>query len=178
METRKQSRFAIATVLLKLAVFTALVPGTMTVWVPIFLLLPRIHHHNFSVNLDETSAVLLIALGAGGCFWRAFDFAFKGEGTPAPSDPPKVLVIQGFYKYTRNSMYVSVLMILVGESLLFSSEWLLGYAAAIALGVHLFVELYEEPTLQGKMGAACSEYCQAVPTWILQAGQVRGKDAI
>lgn len=178
METTKQSRHAIVTNLLKLAVFTALVPGTVTVWAPVFLLLPRIHHRSPSMNLSGVSALLVIALAAGGYFWCALDFAFKGQGTPAPVDPPKVLVIQGLYKYTRNPMYVSVLMVLVGESLLFESTWLLGYAAAFALGFHSFVVLYEEPTLRRRMGAAYVQYCRKVPRWILHVGRPRDKDAI
>jgi len=178
MVTDKQSRIWIAAILLKLAVFTALVPGTVTVWMPVFLLLPRIHHHNFCMSLSGLSALLLIMLGAGGYFWCALDFAFKGEGTPAPIDPPKVLVVQGLYKYTRNPMYVSVLMILVGESLLFESAWFLGYAAAVAFGFHAFVVLYEEPALQRKMGAAYAQYCREAPRWILPAGRARHKDAI
>jgi protein-S-isoprenylcysteine O-methyltransferase Ste14 len=178
METAKQSRLALVTTLLKLAVFTVLVPGTVTLWVPLFLLLPRVHHHSFSVNLGGISALLIIALGTSGYFWCALDFARKGQGTPAPVDPPKVLVVQGLYKCTRNPMYVSVLSILLGESLLFESAWLLGYAAAVTVAFHSFVVFYEEPILRRKMGAAYVQYCREVPRWILGVRRARGRDAI
>jgi protein-S-isoprenylcysteine O-methyltransferase Ste14 len=178
IETMDESQFTIATRLLKLTLFTVLVPGTVTLWVPAFLLLPRIHHRKFSTSLGGVLALLFVAVGASGYFWCALDFAFKGEGTPAPIDPPKHLVAKGLYKYSRNPMYESVLMILIGENLLFESGLLLGYAAAVALGFHAFVVFYEERTLQRKMGAAYLQYCREVPRWGLRVRRAREKDAI
>jgi protein-S-isoprenylcysteine O-methyltransferase Ste14 len=37
--------------------------------------------------------------------------------------------------------------------------------AAVALGVHLFVVFYEEPTLRGKFGAPYEEYRRNVRRW-------------
>jgi len=37
--------------------------------------------------------------------------------------------------------------------------------AAVAVGVHLFVVLYEEPILRKKFGAAYLDYCQNVRRW-------------
>jgi protein-S-isoprenylcysteine O-methyltransferase Ste14 len=37
--------------------------------------------------------------------------------------------------------------------------------AAVALGVHLFVIFYEEPTLRGKFGADYEDYCRNVRRW-------------
>jgi protein-S-isoprenylcysteine O-methyltransferase Ste14 len=36
---------------------------------------------------------------------------------------------------------------------------------AVALGVHLFVVFYEEPTLRGKFGADYEEYFRSVGRW-------------
>ena len=38
-------------------------------------------------------------------------------------------------------------------------------ALLVALGVHLFVVFYEEPTLRKKFGAEYEEYCRNVPRW-------------
>jgi protein-S-isoprenylcysteine O-methyltransferase Ste14 len=38
-------------------------------------------------------------------------------------------------------------------------------AAAVALGVHLFVVFYEEPTLRKKFGEDYIEYCRNVRRW-------------
>ena len=39
-------------------------------------------------------------------------------------------------------------------------------AAAVVLGVFLFVRLYEEPTLRRMFGAQYEEYCRNVRRWI------------
>ena len=63
-------------------------------------------------------------------------------------------------------MYASLVLILLGESLLFKSWRLLGYASAIWIGVHLIVILYEEQVLAKKFGASYEQYCKEVPRWI------------
>ena len=42
------------------------------------------------------------------CFAR---FALEGRGTPAPVAQTEVLVASGLYRFVRNPMYVSVLII-------------------------------------------------------------------
>jgi protein-S-isoprenylcysteine O-methyltransferase Ste14 len=42
---------------------------------------------------------------------------------------------------------------------------LIAAVAAVALGVHLFVLFYEEPTLRKKFGADYEEYCRNVRRW-------------
>jgi len=36
----------------------------------------------------------------------------------------------------------------------------------VVLGIALFVQLYEEPTLRRMFGAQYEEYCRNVPRWI------------
>ena len=152
--------------LLKLLVFTAAVPGTVTVWLPLFYIFPALRHRPVAWNGSALGGLIPIALGTAGYLWCALDFAFAGKGTPAPIDPPKVLVARGLYKFSRNPMYLSVLLVLAGESLFFWSARLLGYAAWVAVGFHLFVYFYEEPNLKRRMGAEYSQYLADVPRWI------------
>jgi protein-S-isoprenylcysteine O-methyltransferase Ste14 len=97
------------------------------------------------------------------CFWN---FTFKGRGTPVPTDPPKELVTTGPYHYVRNPIYVGVLLIFWGHFLWFGHWALLIYTVSAFVGVHLFVVLYEEPTLKRKFGAAYEDYLKQVPRWI------------
>lgn len=97
------------------------------------------------------------------CFW---DFTFKGRGTPLPTDPPKELVTTGPYHYVRNPIYVGVMSIFLGHFLWFGYWAVLIYAVLAFAGVHLFVVLYEEPTLKQKFGAAYEDYLKRVPRWI------------
>ena len=135
MENRNGGDPPFVFTLLKLALFTLLVPGTVTVWLPLFVLYPMIRHQAIEWNAAAAGAILVIAIGVAGYLWTALDFAIYGKGTPAPIDMPKVLVVHGLYRFTRNPMYISVLCVLLGESLLFYSSALLGYAAIVVGGV-------------------------------------------
>ena len=106
------------------------------------------------------------------CVW---DFGWTGSGTPAPVAPPKRLVVVGFYRYVRNPMYVGFAAGWIGLWVLFghANPAPIAAVAAVALGVHLFVVFYEEPTLRQKFGAEYEEYCRNVCRWWLR---VRGWD--
>ena len=97
------------------------------------------------------------------CFW---DFTMQGRGTPLPADPPRKLIISGFYRYVRNPIYVGVVLIFLGHFLWFGYWALLMYAIVSFLGVHAFVVLYEEPTLKRKFGPSYEDYLKRVPRWI------------
>jgi protein-S-isoprenylcysteine O-methyltransferase Ste14 len=97
------------------------------------------------------------------CFW---DFTFRGRGTPLPADPPKALVVTGFYRYVRNPIYVGALLIFITHFLWFGYWNLLLYALISFMGVHLFIIAFEEPNLKIKFGTAYEEYCKSVPRWI------------
>lgn len=120
-------------------------------------------------DLNAVGAIgcLLIAGGIALYFACAFwGFALRGEGTPAPIDPPKNLVVVGPYRVVRNPMYRSVASVILGEALVFHSRALAELAGALFAGTILFVLLYEEPALQRKFGAEYEDYCRRVPRWL------------
>lgn len=98
------------------------------------------------------------------CVW---DFGYVGRGTPAPIVPPHRLVVVGFYRYVRNPMYVGFAMGWISLWIVFGHAHLAAIliVAAVALGVHLFVVFYEEPTLHGKFDGAYDEYRHNVRRW-------------
>jgi len=96
------------------------------------------------------------------CIWG---FAFYGKGTLAPIDPPKTLVVYGPYNYTRNPMYLSVIGILVSETILFKSIYLPIYMLILFSMFHIFITFYEEPKLRELFGESYERYFQSVPRW-------------
>lgn len=108
----------------------------------------------------------LMALGASSLVWCIVLFAREGRGTLAPVDPPRFVVRGGPYRRVRNPMYVSILVLLAGESILFESWAVAAWAAFMAVAWHLFVVFYEEPTLVRLFGDAYRDYRRAVPRWI------------
>ena len=108
-------------------------------------------------GLDTFSnPVGLIPLGTGiACLlWCVVEFYRAGRGTLAPWAPPRALVVTGLYRYSRNPMYVAVLLILLGWAIGFRSWMLASYAAMIAIAFHLRVVLNEEPFLARTHGEA------------------------
>ena len=151
---------------LKTLIFTVVVPGTVTVWIPYSLLPSRSEPFSVDFGVFRFLGLVPILLGALIYFWCAWDFTFTGRGTPAPIDPPKELVVRGLYRHVRNPMYVGVSLVIFGEFVLFEATILLVYAVLLLLGFHLFIVFYEEPTLRQKFGKLYDQYCQAVPRWI------------
>ena len=98
------------------------------------------------------------------CVW---DFGWTGHGTPAPMAPPQRLVVVGFYRYVRNPMYVGFAAGWIGLWVVFGhpDPRLIAAVVMVALAVHLFVVLYEEPTLRKKFGADYEDYCRNVRRW-------------
>lgn len=149
----------------KVAVFTVCVPGAVLFYVPFKLVLKNaapIHYPNSALAI---LGMALMLLGAAVYFRCAWDFAVVGLGTPAPLDPPKRLVVSGFYRWTRNPMFLGVILILVAEALCFPSRELSIYIGCVALIFHLFVVFHEEPSLNAKFPYSYAAYCRAVPRW-------------
>jgi protein-S-isoprenylcysteine O-methyltransferase Ste14 len=92
-------------------------------------------------------------------------FAVQGLGTPSPVMPTRTLVVSGPYRHVRNPMYLAVLAFVVGQGLRFGHAVLLQYAAALWMLFHLFVVVYEEPTLSRQWGASYDRYREHVRRW-------------
>ena len=148
---------------LKSLLFLIVAPGMVAGYIPPALLRkgPQIET-GFLAYL----AFPLWIIGGVILLWSFWNFLVEGRGTPAPIDPPKELVAVGFYRYVRNPMYVGVLLILIGHFLWFGFWLLLAYTVLAFIATHLFVTLYEEPTLKRKFGAGYEEYLKKVPRWI------------
>ena len=101
-------------------------------------------------------AVLLSAFGR---------FVWEGIGTPAPVAPTVKLVVGGLYRYVRNSMYLAVAAVILGQAAILGRWILLGYAVVFGATVWAFVRWYEEPILRRRFGAEYEEYRRVVPAW-------------
>ncbi len=78
---------------------------------------------------------------------------------------PKTLVVRGLYRYVRNPMYVGVLLVIVGWTILIRSPAVAAYGASVALAFHLFVVFVEEPMLRAQFGESYGAYCRSVYRW-------------
>jgi protein-S-isoprenylcysteine O-methyltransferase Ste14 len=161
MAERASARAVVGTV-----VFAVVVPGTAIGLVPWLLTGWQLAPPFLGNAASRALGIGLILVAAPIFLDFLARFALEGRGTPAPIAPTERLVVGGPFRYVRNPGYVCVVAIVVGQALLFGSAALLAYAALLAAGFHLFVLLYEEPTLRRSFGAEYEDYCRRVPRWI------------
>ena len=153
--------------LLRHAFAIAVLPFTVTVLVPIWLA------RRYSVSLsfpDSFFGSLSVAVGLASlaigvtlfvaCLRR---FAGEGQGTLAPWDPPRELVVTGPYRWVRNPMISGVVGVLLGEAFLLRSLPHFGWALLFA-GINLvYIPFLEEPDLRRRFGDSYARYCANVP---------------
>jgi protein-S-isoprenylcysteine O-methyltransferase Ste14 len=155
-------------VLLRHVVAITVLPFMVTVIIPMWITA------RYETSVMPGAAVMLlrvmgiITIGIG-LFLFAHSvgrFATEGEGTLAPWDPPRKLVVRGPYRFVRNPMISGVLLILFGEAMFLHSPalgvWALTFFALNAV----VIPLIEEPQLRDRFGAAYIEYCNNVPRLI------------
>ena len=83
-----------------------------------------------------------------------------------PLAPTQRLVVNGFNRYVRNPMYVGLLIVILGQALLFGSLTLVLYAICLWIITASFVRWYEEPTLARTYGSEYEVYRRNVPAWL------------
>jgi non-heme chloroperoxidase len=130
------------------------------------------------MGLQQIAALMTTVAGALitiACVWT---FVVVGRGTPAPFDPPRRLVARGPYAVIRNPMYVGAALAMSGAAMYYGSWALMGYVALFLFVTHLFVLIYEEPTLRATFGDAYAAYCADVGRWLPRLAQRRAWFAI
>jgi len=143
-----------------LLAFLAL-PGIVAFGVPVAWLVA-----SSPTKLVQPLGLVPLICGTVGLLWCVRDFYLSGKGTLAPWAPPVDLVVVGLYRYTRNPMYVSVTLILLGWAVSFGLPGLFTYTIIVAVAFHLRVVLGEEPWLARTHGTQWREYSRRVPRWL------------
>ena len=103
-------------------------------------------------------------------FWLAIRtmrlFVHEGQGTPAPWDPPRKFVVSGPYRYLRNPMLLSVIVLILAEAVALNSPCLLGWAVVFLVLNTVYFVFVEEPGLVRRFGDDYLHYKSAVPRWM------------
>jgi len=148
------------------AIFLVIAPRIVAGYVPWRIC--RWHHGGppLGISLFRFFGVLLIAAGLPILLDSFARFALQGLGTPAPVFPTRHLVVSGLFRYVRNPMHVAVVSLILGQGLFFGSVRVLEYGITVWMLFHLFVLIYEEPTLRKTYGPQYEQFCANVPRWI------------
>ncbi len=150
--------------------FVLVLPGTVMIYLPWALTGFQSQEPLLGTSLTRVAGVLVLIAAIPLFLEFLWRFVEEGHGTPAPIAPTEKLVVGGTFRRVRNPGYVAVVGILLGEALVLGSVVLLAYAAGIWLIFHLFVLLYEEPTLRRQFGTEYEAYCRRVPRWLPRLG--------
>jgi protein-S-isoprenylcysteine O-methyltransferase Ste14 len=109
---------------------------------------------------------VIAAVGALVALWCIGAFTLVGRGTPAPFDAPREFVGVGPYRYVRNPMYLGAAAVIAGAGLMLRSPAAAGVAVFFLALAHLFVLVYEEPTLDSRFGESYRRYKASVNRWL------------
>ncbi len=149
-----------------------LLPGIVTIVVP-GILIRSAGIANFGWSLPPplnlappTGGFLLLGLGLVLMVQTIGLFVRVGEGTLAPWDPTRKLVVRGIYRHVRNPMINGVFCILLGEAALAGSLPLLDWFCFFLLVNLIYIPLLEEPGLARRFGEDYRRYKENVPRWI------------
>ena len=151
-------------------VFTALVPAVVAFFVPMTLYSGKQPQEGI-----WRAGWMFIVVGALIYLLCLLQFLAAG-GTPAIffarhlrffiGEEPSGLVSGGLYRFSRNPMYVGVLLVVFGQALLFASRKVAIYGAGLWVFFHLIIILVEEPHLRATRGQSYEQYSRAVPRWL------------
>ncbi len=152
------------------ALFSLILPITIAFILPLLIII-GFHNQLLTFNSALNGAMLaigtfLIVLGIGFVVYTNKAFLRIGKGTLAPWDPPKKLVVAGAYRFVRNPMISGVLMIVLGEALIFSSIELFVLFLLFFIVNHLYFVYFEEPGLMKRFGEDYVVYKKNVPRWV------------
>jgi len=152
-------------VLVRAITYAALFIGFVLVFLPAQVLSGAGVARPARFGAPQLAGLIVGAAGAAVAVWCIVTFAFLGRGTPAPFDPPRRLVVRGPYRYVRNPMYLGAGLALAGAALFYEAGTLWAYTGGFLVLTHLFVVLYEEPTLRRTFGENYETYCRQVRRW-------------
>ena len=105
--------------------------------------------------------VLALALVA----WAIVTITRAGSNVPT-NLPTTTIVESGPYRFTRNPIYLGMLLGLIGLAIVFDNLWLLLMLVPFALVIRYGVVAREEAYLERKFGDAYRRYCARVRRWL------------
>lgn len=105
----------------------------------------------------------LVVLGSVFALWATLAQLRAGKGTPMPLIATQKLVVQKPYSYCRNPIYLGVIALFMGISVLLGSTSSLVIVSLFAALLLLFTKLVEEKELIQRYGSEYIAYKETTP---------------
>ncbi len=107
--------------------------------------------------------VVTVALTLAG--WAIAHFRRSGQNEK-PWTPTTAIVGAGPYRFTRNPMYLAMVLLCIGAAILLSNWWILALTPLCALALQWFAIRPEEAYLESKFGEGYRAYKRRVRRWL------------
>ncbi len=92
---------------------------------------------------------------------------FRRAGTSVvPGEPSTTLLEAGPYRFTRNPIYIGIVILYFGLAIVLTSAWMLVLLIPVLIILQRGVVEREEAYLQAKFGQAYRQYQARVPRWL------------
>jgi protein-S-isoprenylcysteine O-methyltransferase Ste14 len=113
----------------------------------------------------DALAALCLAVWLGLFLWALATFR-RARTTMIPNRPASSFVTDGPYRFTRNPMYVSLVALYAGVTLLVNSWWPALLLPLVLLAVYHTIIAREERYLSGAFPAEYADYRRRVRRWL------------
>jgi len=107
-----------------------------------------------------------LALLGGVLVADAVNRVYLRQPTPLGDLPPEHLVTAGGYRIVRNPMTIGMILLLLGETVLYAAPAILGWAATVLAISVVTTRRIEEPSLAEAFGERYRSYATETAGWI------------
>ena len=155
-------------------IFTLLIPGSVAGIIPWLLI--RNRQPDLLLGKWHYAGLLVLAVGVFVYILTIISFLLRGKGTPAIwftaaigwliGKEPVKMVSSGLYKYSRNPMYLGVMITVLGEAIFFRQSLLLLYVVVLFVIFHFIIVFIEEPHLEKKFGEEYKNFKKRTKRWL------------
>ncbi len=110
--------------------------------------------------------VLLLAIGFASAFWAAGLFRREGTEINPTSEANKKLVVSGPFRYTRNPMYLGLVLASAGVAFLAGSLPMFVVPVLVFATANWVHIPFEEAKMRRQFGAAFDDYTRRTRRWL------------
>lgn len=107
--------------------------------------------------------LVVLSLLLGG---SAFATLRRAQTSPSPYEPTTAIVATGPYRFTRNPIYLSFVLLVVGLAILLQITWAIVLLPLVIAVIQWGVILPEERYLSGRFGESYDAYRRKVRRWL------------
>lgn len=138
------------------------------IWGMAMLILAFVAHRYFATGFIFRSVPLSVLVGAGGLLlsgWGERTFAAEGTDILPASPANKKLVTRGPFRFTRNPMYLGLVMMAQGFAFYFGTTPFYVVPVLLFLLCNFSFIPFEESKMQRQFGDQYTDYLRRVRRW-------------